>query len=243
MPPPSPPGARVLVVEDNVANQTVAKLLLERIGCSVDVASNGEEAVDLVAQGAYDLVLMDCEMPVMDGYTATQRIRALHGEAAATPIVALTASYRRDEALRCTQAGMDDHITKPLKLETLASVLQRCTAPHGARVPLADLRASLGRTADVKLPELVDIFTADTPASIAELERAIGLRDAAGMRRAAHGLKGSAGFIGATRLRDICAEIESAADVEAAAARLDDLRQEAERVCAQLRAAVRGLPS
>jgi CheY-like chemotaxis protein len=231
----------VLVVEDSLVSQTAARMLLERLGCRVEVASNGEEAVALVARGQYDLVLMDCELPVMDGYTAAGQIRRLAGAAAATPIVALTASDRRDEAERCARAGMDDHIGKPVTLHALASVVGRHAGTPGARgagAPLADLRAKLGRTADVKLPELVDIFTTETPETIAALERAIASGDAAGVRRAVHGLKGSAGFIGAVRLRDICAAIEEAGGVEAAAARLDELRGEAERVCAELRAAV-----
>jgi two-component system, sensor histidine kinase and response regulator len=116
---------RVLVAEDNVVNQKVARLMLEREGCAVDVVDNGEHAVHALQRSAYDIVLMDCQMPVADGFEATRRIRALPGQAACTPIVALTANALAGDRDRCLAAGMDDYLSKPVRREALDAVLTR----------------------------------------------------------------------------------------------------------------------
>lgn len=126
-PMPENPGSpcRVLVAEDNLVNMAVVVAMLEQIGCEVDTATNGQEAVEAAARGAYDLVLMDCMMPVLDGVEAARRIRAAESPTRRVPIVALTANAlaeQRDEALA---AGMDDFLTKPILSSALHAVVAR----------------------------------------------------------------------------------------------------------------------
>jgi signal transduction histidine kinase/CheY-like chemotaxis protein len=117
---------RILLVEDNAVNEKVATRFLQRLGYAVDVARNGREGVDAWASGYYDLILMDCQMPVLDGYAATREIRAREAAARRIPIVALTANTMKDDDLKCKAAGMDDHLSKPLDRERLA----QCLALH-----------------------------------------------------------------------------------------------------------------
>jgi len=120
-------GARVLVVEDNPVNQLVTGQMLRKLGCQVDMIGNGQEAVAAVARQAYELVLMDCQMPGMDGYEATRLIRAWQAEqsAARTPIVAFTANAMDGDRERCLAAGMDDYLPKPVSVEALRAMLVR----------------------------------------------------------------------------------------------------------------------
>ena len=117
---------RILLVEDNAVNEKVATRFLQKLGYVVDVARNGREGVDAWASGYYDLILMDCQMPVLDGYAATREIRARERAARRIPIVALTANTMKDDDLKCKAAGMDDHLSKPLDRERLA----KCLALH-----------------------------------------------------------------------------------------------------------------
>lgn len=117
-------SARVLLVEDNPVNQLVAKGLLQKLGCVVAVAGNGEEALAQLGDGTFDLVLMDCNMPVMDGYQATQAIRN-SGRWPGLPVIALTANALPDERERCRAAGMDDYLAKPFHRDELAAILER----------------------------------------------------------------------------------------------------------------------
>mgnify|MGYP003925348037 CR=1 FL=1 len=127
-------GASVLLVEDNEVNQKVSQRLLERFGCRVTVASNGAEALEAVRRQAFDVIFMDCQMPVMDGFEAARQIRRLGGALAATPIVALTAHAMESERTRCLQSGMNDVVTKPVSLESLRQALERALgkAPQDA---------------------------------------------------------------------------------------------------------------
>ncbi|NUM56103.1 MAG: response regulator [Candidatus Hydrogenedentes bacterium] len=116
---------RVLLAEDNAVNQKVALLMLERLGCSVDVAGNGKEAVSMVQRNAYDLVFMDCQMPEMDGYEATGEIRRAQAESERIPIVAMTANAMQGDRERCIESGMDDYISKPINPDAIRAVLRR----------------------------------------------------------------------------------------------------------------------
>jgi len=118
-------GARVLVVDDNAANQKVALRMIERLGYRGDVAGTGAEATAMVGRGHYDAVLMDCQMPEMDGYEASRQIRHNERGGRRMPIIAMTADAVADERDRCLAAGMDDYITKPIKLHVVAAVLER----------------------------------------------------------------------------------------------------------------------
>ena len=115
----------ILLAEDDLINQKIASFLLEKSGHHVLVAANGVEAVDAVKTGDFDLVLMDVQMPEMDGYQATRAIRALGGAKAAIPIVALTASCGESDLQACTAAGMNEVLTKPIRVEQLNDVIQR----------------------------------------------------------------------------------------------------------------------
>jgi two-component system sensor histidine kinase/response regulator len=133
---------RVLLAEDNVVNAKLAVRLLERLGCRIDVASNGHEALKMVQSIPFDLVFMDCQMPEMDGFEATRAIRAWErasriepSPATRLPIVALTANAMQGDRERCLEAGMDDYITKPLARADLQRVLQSCGANKGTQPP------------------------------------------------------------------------------------------------------------
>ena len=131
------PGLRVLLVEDNVVNQFVASSILHRCECEVTVVNDGREALAAYRDGEIDIILMDCQMPVMDGFEATREIRKREAERglARTPIIALTANVLEADRDHCLNAGMDDYVAKPLKIEDIARVLQQ-------HVPDPKLRAS-----------------------------------------------------------------------------------------------------
>ena len=118
-------GLRVLVAEDNRINQKVARKMLEKLGCDPTTADNGRIAVEAIKTNEYDVVLMDCQMPEMDGFEATRIIRELEGEHARLPIVALTANAMQGDRERCLHAGMDDYLTKPIQLKALSDTLER----------------------------------------------------------------------------------------------------------------------
>ena len=115
----------ILVAEDNPINQMVAQKLLEKLGCTVVVADNGEAAIEQLSANAFDLVLMDCMMPVMDGFTATRTIRASGQAYAQVPIVAFSANALDDDQQACQQAGMDDFIDKPATMDNMVELLSR----------------------------------------------------------------------------------------------------------------------
>jgi CheY-like chemotaxis protein len=133
-------ATRVLVAEDNRVNQAVVRLLLKRAGCEAVVVENGREVLERLAAEPFDLVLMDCHMPELDGYEATRAVRALASDLRSVPIVALTANAMEQDRLACLAAGMDDHLAKPIELERLNEVLrhwvgrrsQACERPPGA---------------------------------------------------------------------------------------------------------------
>jgi signal transduction histidine kinase/CheY-like chemotaxis protein len=120
-----PIHARILVVEDNVVNQRMAMMMLEKLGCRVDVAANGLEAVEMVERLKYDLVFMDCQMPEMDGYEATAEIRCREDASKHTLIIAMTAHTMQGDREKCLKAGMDDYIAKPVKKESLLKLLEK----------------------------------------------------------------------------------------------------------------------
>lgn len=129
-PMPTPPsGARILLAEDNVINQKVALIHLRKLGYPADMASTGREAVAAAAAYDYDLILMDCEMPDMDGFEATREIRRREEGGRRTPILAMTASIQSSDRRKCIEAGMDGDVAKPIRPEELRDVLARWLGP------------------------------------------------------------------------------------------------------------------
>jgi signal transduction histidine kinase/DNA-binding NarL/FixJ family response regulator len=228
----------ILVAEDNPVNQEVARRLLARLGCEAVVVANGREAVESSALRRYDAILMDCQMPVMDGYEATRAIREREASAgprtSSVPIVALTASAMPGDRERCLAAGMNDYVAKPMTLEQLAEALQRWipaqvatpTTSHpapdashqGDEVAEPALDASvLARLADEELGgdpafviELIDLFLEQATPLVSALQAAASLGDEREIVRIAHALQSSAGNLGARRLQRLCADAEAA---------------------------------
>jgi CheY-like chemotaxis protein len=142
---------RVLVAEDNPVNQRVAVRMLEKLGIRADVAANGHEAVDLFGLKPYDLILMDCQMPEMDGYHATREIRKRTPPGRRPVIIAMTADAMSGSRERCLDAGMDDYIAKPVRLQDLAAIIDKSLVPKAAPLAapapdpaLTALRAAVG---------------------------------------------------------------------------------------------------
>ena len=127
-------SVQVLLVDDHPMNRDLGATVLKLLGCEVSLACDGAEAVALAASGAFDAILMDIHMPVMDGVKAARAIRALDGPAAAVPIIAMSADVMPEMVERCRRAGMNDTVGKPIQIETLHAALARCVAPTTAEV-------------------------------------------------------------------------------------------------------------
>ena len=239
---------RVLIAEDNPTNQEVAAAILHKLGCETESVGNGELAVRALQAGDYDVVLMDCEMPRMDGYEATRRIRSAEGGARnrEIPIIALTASAMAADRDRCFRVGMSDYISKPVDPRQLANTLARWTAQSRpsspqpdatsatASIPAFDEGELLERLmGDRKLAQrLVTSFVQDAPAKLANLDRLIRAADCAGVRAAAHGLKGAAANLSARTLKDLAVQMQEAAtkeDLQSCAALAAAIQTEFER--------------
>jgi PAS domain S-box-containing protein len=226
-------GALVLVVEDNVINQKVVVAMLSNKGYRVDIAPNGEDAVRHATAVRYDAIMMDCQMPVMDGYEATRAIRAAEGTLHRTPIIALTASAMVGEDERCRSAGMDDFVTKPINREQLLATLERWAglanypqsevevtiAWPGAPVGAGDNAALLD--ADVidelieldgggmgLLTELVDLFRGTVVGQLDELDAGVARGDSSATGKVAHVITGTSASIGAARVAALSRELQ-----------------------------------
>jgi len=228
------PGTRVLLAEDNEINQRVALRMLEKWGCEVTLVSTGLEAVEMHAARAFDIVLMDVQMPEMDGLAATRRIREHEAELGTgrTPIVAMTAHAMDGDRERCIDAGMDDYAAKPIDGERLRAVLAAWTcdmaeAQCGGDVPTPEIEAPDRPlcSPDAKVfrfdklhrncgddeefaAEVTAVFLRTAPQSLARIEAATDTGDAAAVELAAHALNGTSGTIGAERFQSVCQEIE-----------------------------------
>jgi signal transduction histidine kinase/CheY-like chemotaxis protein/HPt (histidine-containing phosphotransfer) domain-containing protein len=252
---------RILLVEDNPTNQLVARTILRKLGYSAEVASNGREALDALDRTAFHLVLMDCQMPVMDGFEATRRIRAGEGRASGpkVPVVAMTANAMQGDRERCVEAGMDDYLTKPVQPERLAEALDRWLAQPGeGDRELPDLRLAdgappppaaqtevfdeesmvarfMGDRALAK--EVVPAFLEEIPVLMARMVACAKSGDAEGAGRQAHTIKGAAGNVSAEALRRVAEEIEKAGlagDTAGVTVRLPRLEKQFERLSAVL---------
>ena len=225
-------GLRVLVVEDNAINQKVAQRMLEHFGCHPDLAGDGLEAVSALETMPYDLVLMDCQMPEMDGYEATSRIRRNEGNTRHTCIIAMTANALLGDRERCLAAGMDDYISKPVgRAELLAAIRRNVKSgktreaeePAGLsrNVPvegcidheaLSKLR-SLGDGDDREfLGNIIRLFLEETPDRIGAIGEAAALKDTIALKARAHKLRGSSLQLGLVGIAGACMALEEAAD-------------------------------
>jgi signal transduction histidine kinase/FixJ family two-component response regulator len=209
-PPPAPrhPRAtgRLLLAEDNAVNRKVAVTLLERMGFTVDIAHDGREVLELVRRFRYDLILMDCQMPELDGYETTAILRRDQGAGPRIPIVAMTANVMVGDRERCLAAGMDDYVPKPIERSALAAALARWLPLPTPPAPTSE--AGEAAAAAALRRELIGTFLEDTPARLAELEAAARAGDGPRLRRAAHQLRGTAGAVGATEVARIAGDLE-----------------------------------
>ncbi len=210
--------ARVLVVEDQEVNWRVASMRLQQLGCRVDVAANGREAVEMVEMLPYDIVFMDCQMPEMDGYEATATIRQRQGDGQRVPIVAMTANAMRGDREKCLDAGMDDYISKPVRLEALQDALRRWVRPSESNPPVepssalvAGLRSTVGDLGEDYVVEIIRAFVEETDANMDAIRAAFASGDMAALQRAAHAVKGSSLTIGAERLGAVARDLEHTA--------------------------------
>jgi signal transduction histidine kinase/CheY-like chemotaxis protein len=248
-------GGRVLVVEDNPSNQKVALLRLQRLGCQVDIVGNGLEAVAASANVSYDVILMDCQMPEMDGYEATRRIRQREADKRRTPIIALTANALNGERERCMSAGMDDYLAKPVRAEELRGKLlhwmggsqmaasetdgSRAAADDGTREEFRTFLQQMQTDGfdREEIDGLLTIFLAESQRLVDRLSKAVQSHDSAATASLAHNLKGTFSSIGlhrlsaaAGRIEAGCKQHESWQNVPASLPALCGLYQEAHRV-------------
>ena len=240
---PTLPALRILLVEDNAMNQRVATLILRKLRQRADLAGNGLEAVAAVRRQAYDVVLMDCEMPEMDGFAASRAIRGSLPASAQPRIVAMTANAMEGDRERCLAAGMDDYVAKPVRIEALAAALAQVRATgRGAggaaeeaprtwfdESALADLEGAVG--AD-EVVAIVAAYVAETPYFMQQLYDAVAAGEASRIRRLAHDVKSMSGSVGAV----VCAQLAGSVEAKAAAGRVYDLGGEVDELHAQLEA-------
>ncbi len=207
---------RILVAEDNVVNQKVAAQILEKLGYGCEIVSDGRQAVEAVERSHFDIVLMDCQMPVMDGYEATRRIRSLEGDPQKTAILALTADVVEGERERCLAAGMDDFLSKPIDTSHLKGLLEHFGRPHASK-STTSLIFDAGRLEESCAGDrefektLIEIFLEEMGGVMKDLRIAVGEGDIEAIRQAAHILKGASLNVGAASLAQTCRDLESAA--------------------------------
>jgi CheY-like chemotaxis protein/HPt (histidine-containing phosphotransfer) domain-containing protein len=231
-------SARILLAEDNPVNQRVALKQLKKLGFSADAVANGNEVLSALQRVPYDIIIMDCQMPEMDGYEVTRRIRQGGSESyihlrAQPYIIALTANAMRGDRERCLSLGMNDYLTKPLHIRDLEAVLQRAllrvqpssTLPSSSSAPTPEPaqgdildRTVINGLKDLREPgqpdplrELVELFFRDAETRVAQMKTAAASDDLPKLGASAHTLKGSASNLGARRLSGLCAKIEKQA--------------------------------
>ncbi len=252
-------GRRILVADDNTINQVIVEGLLRRDGHSVEIVGDGAAAVQAVTTRRFDIVLMDMQMPIMNGIEATRRIRQLAGPAGQIPIVALTANAMADQVACCRDAGMNDHLAKPIDRELMRRAIARWSRTPASQTPLP-ARAPVTAPAPLAFAQLLDAFDGDRATVMALLNSALVLADAdatlldvaagehhvAGVVEAAHRLKGTAAGIGAAHVLAVSAAIEAAAKSEPAElppAGCAELRAAIDELRTQIASAAGALPS
>jgi CheY-like chemotaxis protein/HPt (histidine-containing phosphotransfer) domain-containing protein len=255
---------RVLVVEDNAVNQAVVARQLEALGFAATIVEDARRGLEALAREPFNAVLLDCELPGMDGYTAAQEIRRREGDARHTAVIALTAHATAGQRERCLAAGMDDFLSKPVRLATLADAIDRWTgAKHGdqpvstsdavgarsaSRDPggidlqaLADIAELSKGGGQITVHQLVETFLADLDDRLEAIRRAADARDVRNLADLVHPLASSAAALGARGFAALCAEVEARARNNEAAQALalaKDLLVAADDLPGQLRRAV-----
>jgi len=195
---------RILLAEDNPVNQVVSARLLEQYGHTVTVVSDGEQAVAELDKNSFDVVLMDLQMPTLDGFGATAKIRQREQSADQhTPIIAVTANVVPGERERCLGIGMDGYVAKPIRIPELLDTISQLGSSLESSGQQEAVLPPLARHDE----EVVSVFLADTPGKIAELRRGWEQNDADTVRRVAHYLKGSAMYLGERRMSGVCEDI------------------------------------
>ncbi len=243
--------ARILIAEDNPINQKVALGILKKLGYRSDVVANGREALTALETLPYDLVLMDCQMPEMDGYEASRRIRSqesgVRGQGSGggrIPIIAMTANAMKSDREKCLEAGMDDYVTKPVDPQVLREALERWLPEVGGRRSEAsdemthdvfDRAVLLERMMDDAelVCEVLDTFLKDIPCQIETLKDAIEVGDVETAHRQAHSIKGAAANVAADALREVAFGMErsgKAGDLEAVKAKVPEMEAQFDRV-------------
>lgn len=242
---------RVLLAEDNRVNQRVALLTLQKYGVRADVVGNGLEVLAALRRQVYDVILMDVEMPEMDGLVTTKRIR--DSDFASPYIIALTAYATSEHRERCIQVGMDDYLTKPLRQAEMISALKRaCGQIADASIStqgqperiildheiLNGIREMGGSHGNQILTQVIEEFLEDLPQQVKAIESAIAQLDAEALRKSAHSLRSSSANLGGIALSEFCAELErlaQAGEVTSAMKQLDQLYTERDQLKALLR--------
>jgi CheY-like chemotaxis protein len=206
---------RILIVEDNIVNQKVAVNQVQKLGCQADVVGYGQAALDALEAAEYDLVLMDCQMPGVDGYEATARLRAREGTGRHTIVVAMTAHAIEGDREKCLKAGMDDYLSKPLRFEDLSTVVRKYQ-PGRPATPSAEPAIALERIEALRelgdaeiLTDLIDTFTGNAAQILAEAMLALADGRGADLTRAAHTLRGSCSNFGANALQALSRQLET----------------------------------
>ncbi len=263
---PLPPlPCHILLAEDQPVNQEVALAMLQELGCSADIAENGRDAVAAFGRSTYDLVLMDCQMPEMSGFEATERIRELEASEpsrARTPVIALTANAMAGDRERCMASGFDAYLANTYKLEQLQSVLCQWLSAneHGnsrqapPRLPepgssepiqesVLDNMRGLRRNGEPVLAQVIRAYLDGAPPLVARLRQAAETGDTGELQQAAHALKSSSANVGARSLAALCRRVEEGARegvVCEAGERLVEIETEYQRVHAALAAELEG---
>jgi CheY-like chemotaxis protein/HPt (histidine-containing phosphotransfer) domain-containing protein len=214
-------GAEVLLVEDNETNLFAATTMLKQIGCRVTTANTGLQAVSAASAKPFDLIFMDMQMPEMDGLEATRRIRAETGPNQTTPILALTANAFVEDAARCKEAGMNEHLTKPIRRAALEAALLRYLGDRVGREedapaarPVLDPQTWADLQSDMPweaVQRLANTFLTSQAAELRAMHADLASGDREGLRRRAHSLKGAARLFGALQLAEAAAAFESKA--------------------------------
>jgi CheY-like chemotaxis protein/HPt (histidine-containing phosphotransfer) domain-containing protein len=252
---------RILLAEDNVVNQKVALRLLGQMGYRADVAANGLEAIDAVERQTYDVVLMDVQMPELDGFEASREINRRWPGERRPRLVAMTANAMQGDRELCEAAGMDDYVAKPIRVEELVAALERrqprreAGSRADAVTEVPPVSPTIDRTVYERLTvtlggefvaELTETFVEDGRELIATLRRALGAMDRDAFRRAAHSLKSNSETLGAMALAAQARELEAmarAGSLDGAHDRIEPLVRGYETVARALGELRRGLPA